>query len=141
MAFFAIEAVLIVLCIITANVMVKKRIWFTKRLVIVKESDGEVEKLKAIAENLLSKEVTDPSLEGLTINVHIKDGKIAETEVKSAKTKVLSSKKDGTRSFNQAWSPKGAVAITAFTIWGVALWLHILITMAYQIYALQQMLL
>lgn len=140
MEFLVIEAVLIVLCIITANVMVKKRIWFTKRLVIGKELGDEVEKLKVVAENLLSKEVTDPSLEGLTINVQIKDGKIVETEVKSDKTRVLSSKKDGTRSFNQAWSPKGAVAVTTFTIWGIALWLHILITMMYELYKLQQML-
>ncbi len=139
MEFLVIEAVLIVISIITANVMVKKRIWFTKRFIIGKESNYEVEKLKLLAEELLSKEVTDPSLNGLTISVEIKDGKIVESTVESGKTKVMCSEENGTRVLNQALSQKGALVLTSFVIWGVALWLHIIITLLYGMYVLNQM--
>lgn len=140
MSFFVIEAILIVVCIILARIMVDKRIWFAKRINIGKESEDKVEKLKLFAENLLSKEITDPELDNLTINVEIKGGKIVQTNVENDKTQIISSKENGTRYFNHAWSKRGAIGITAFTIWGIALWLHILLTLIWEIYKLSLLL-
>lgn len=140
MSFFIIEAILIVICIFLAKKMVANRIWFAKRLKIGKDSDAKVEKLKLLAENLLSKEVTDSELDGLTINVEIKEGKIVQTKIENDKTQIISSEENGTRYFNHAWSQRGAVGITAFTIWGIALWLHILLTMLWEMYKLSLLL-
>ena len=140
MSFFVIEAILIVICIFLAKKMVSKRIWFAKRLNIGKDSDVKVEKLKMIAENLLLKEVTDSELDGLTINVEIKEGKIVQTKIENDKTQIISSEENGTRYFNHAWSQRGAVGITAFTIWGIALWLHILLTLLWEMYKLSLLL-
>lgn len=140
MSFFVIEAILIVICIFLAKKMVSKRIWFAKRLNIGKDSDANVEKLKKFAESLLSKEITDPALDGLTINVEIKEGKIVQTKIENDKTQIISSEENGTRYFNHAWSQRGAVGITAFTIWGIALWLHILLTMLWEMYKLSLLL-
>lgn len=140
MSFFVIEAILIVICIFLAKKMVAKRIWFAKRLNIGKESDAKVEKLKLLAESLLSKEITDPAWDGLTINVEIKEGKIVQTKIENDKTQIISSEENGTRYFNHAWSQRGAVGITAFTIWGIALWLHILLTLLWEMYKLSLLL-
>lgn len=140
MSFFVIEAILIVICIFLAKKMVSKRIWFAKRLKIGKDSDANVEKLKKFAESLLSKEITDPALDGLTINVEIKEGKIVQTKIENDKTQIISSEENGTRYFNHAWSQRGAVGITAFTIWGIALWLHILLTLLWEMYKLSLLL-
>jgi len=134
MVFLVIELILVAISIIVANKMIKKRIWFTKRMVIGKESDAKVEKMKQVAENLLSKEITDSELGDLTINVKINDGKIVETKVESAETIVLSSNEYGTRTFNLAWTKRGAVAVTAFTLWVIALWLQFIITLLYYAY-------
>lgn len=140
MSFFVIEAILIVVCIFLAKKMVSKRIWFAKRLNIGKDSDDKVEKMKLFAENLLSKEVTDSELDGFTINVEIEDGKIVRAKVENDKSEIITSNENGTRYFNHAWSQRGAVGITAFTIWGIALWLHIIITMIVEVYKLSLLL-
>lgn len=140
MSFFVIEAILIVICIILAKIMVAKRIWFAKRLNIGKDSEANVEKLKQFAENLLSKEITDPLLDGLTINVEIKEGKIVQTKIESDKTQIISSKENGTRYFNHAWSQRGAVGITAFSIWGIALWLHLILALLWEMYKISLLL-
>lgn len=140
MSFFVIEAILIVVCIILAKIMIAKRIGFAKRLNIGKDSDESVEKLKKFAENLLSKEISDPELDGLTINVEIKEGKIVQAKIENDKTQIISSEENGTRYFNHAWSKRGAVGITAFTLWGIALWLHIIITLFWEAYRMSLLL-
>lgn len=131
MSFFVIEAVLIVISIILAKRMVAKRIEFAKRLVIGKDSEEDIQKMEQLAEKILSSPKEIAELEGndLTINVEAKEGKIVKVTVESQRTKVISSKENGTKTFNNAWTEKGAVAITAFTLWGIALWLHILIAL------------
>lgn len=138
-SFVVIELILIAISIIVAKKMVDNHKGLAKRCIIGKESESEVEKLKHVAEKILSKEVTDFGLDGMTINVQIKDGNIVETTVQSERTKVMSSKENGTRTFNLAWSKKGAIATIAFTFWGVGFFLHILIGMAYEIYVLSSM--
>ncbi len=140
MSFFIIEAILIVVCIFLAKKMVDKRIWFAKRLNIGKDSEANVEKLKQFAENLLSKEIKDSELDGLTINVEIKEGKIVQAKIENEKTQIISSKENGTHYFNRAWSKRGAVGITAFTIWGIALWVHILLTLIWEMYRISLLL-
>lgn len=130
MSFLVIEVILIAISVILAKKMVANKIGFAKRFVIGKDSEVNTEKMKEFAEKLLTKEVTDPELDNLTINLKIKDGKIVEADVESDRTKVTSSDENGTNISNQAWSEKGAVACIAFTIWGIALWLHIIIALA-----------
>lgn len=138
MSFFVIEGILIVVSIILANKMVANRKGFAKRFIIGKDSETNIEKMKQFAEGLLVKEVTDPELEDLTINVEIRNGKIVKTIIESDKTKIISSKENGTNYFNQAWSKRGAVALTAFTLWGIALWFHIIIALWVEVYTFSQ---
>lgn len=130
MSFLVIEVILITVSIILAKKMVANKTGFAKRLVIGKDSDANIEKMKHFAERQLAREITDPALDGMTINLEIKNGKIVKAEIESSKTKVTSSDENGTNVSNQGWSQKGAVAFTAFALWGMALWLHIIIALA-----------
>lgn len=131
MSFFVVEVILILISIIWAKRMVAKRTGFAKRLVIGKDSDEDIQKMQQLAERILSSPEKIAELEGdnLTINVELKEGKNVKVIVESSRTKVISSEENGTKVFNNAWTEKGAVAITAFTIWAIALWFHIIIAL------------
>ncbi len=130
MSFFVIEAVLIVICIILAKVMVTKRIGFAKRIVIGKDSEEDIQKMKQLAERILVSphEVEELENNDFKINVELQHGKAVKVIVKSEKTDVICSEENGTHAFNNAFSEIGAVAITAFTIWAFALIFHVMIS-------------